>query len=217
MQGATMANHTIQVETESIHYPSRLREHSLHDRYPRLWMVGDPGLLSQPLLGLLCSTRCPGQVVLRIYDLARALRNAGVAIISGFQSPMEKECLELLLRGTQPVVICPARAIECMRFPSSWCAGLDSQRCLVISPFATPHRRVTSELAEERNGLVAALAKEIAVLHAQPGGRIDRLSRDLIAKGRVVWTLDLPENAALIKAGATGATLDAIAALGVTP
>jgi predicted Rossmann fold nucleotide-binding protein DprA/Smf involved in DNA uptake len=205
-----MVDHTIPVDTASIHYPARLRELSLHERYPRLWMVGDPDLLGLPLLGLLCSTRCPGQVILHTYDLARALRKAGVPVISGFQSPMEKECLELLLRGTQPVVICPARSIECMRFPASWRVGLDAQRCLVVSPFTKIHRRVTSELAEERNNLVAALAKQVVVLHAQPGGRIDRLCRKLMAEGKTIWTLDLPDNDAIVGAGARPGTPEAL-------
>jgi hypothetical protein len=61
---------TIQVESTSIHYPGKWREHSLHDRYPRVGVVGDSVLLGQPFLGLLCSTRCSGQVIVRIDDLA---------------------------------------------------------------------------------------------------------------------------------------------------
>lgn len=205
-----MPDNAIRIESSAIDYPSRLRDVRLDDRYPSLWMIGDPHLLSQPLLGLLCSTKCPGQVILRTYDLARALRDAGVPVVSGFQSPMEKECLELLLRGTHPVVICPARSIDCMRAPASWRVGIDAKRVLVISPFSKVHRRVTSELAEERNNLVAALAKEVVVLHANPGGRIDRQCKRLIAKGDTVWTLDLPENASIIQAGARPATPDAL-------
>ena len=45
---------------------------------------------------------------------------------------------------------------------------------------------------------MAALANEIVVLHANAGGRIDRLSRAAMANGNTVWTLDLPDNADLI-------------------
>jgi hypothetical protein len=58
-------------------------------------------LLNHRLLGFLCSRRCPGDLILRTYDLIRALRDAGVPVVGGFQSPMEKECLELLLRGSR--------------------------------------------------------------------------------------------------------------------
>ena len=69
-------------------------------------------ILERRLLGLFCSTKCPGDAILQTYDLVRALRDAGVAVIGGFHSPMEKECLDLLLRGNQPIVICPAGLAE---------------------------------------------------------------------------------------------------------
>src|SRR5438552_478970 len=73
---------------------------------------GDVGILHNGTMALFCSIRCPGDVILRTYDLARALRDARITVVGGFHSPMEKECLDLLLRGTGPVVICPARSIE---------------------------------------------------------------------------------------------------------
>jgi len=47
-------------------------------------------------------------------------RDDGVTVISGFHTPVEKECLRILLRGSQPVIICPARSIEGMRIPPTW-------------------------------------------------------------------------------------------------
>ncbi len=90
-----------------------------HDLEQRtLWAIGDAQILNVGLLALFCSVRCPGDLILKTYDLARTLRDAGVPVIGGFHSPMEKECLRLLLRGQQPVVVCPARNIENMRVPS---------------------------------------------------------------------------------------------------
>jgi hypothetical protein len=123
---------------------------------------------------------------------------------------MEKESLEFLLRGSQPVVICPARSLDRMRVPPTWRAGINVQRVLVVSPFTNAHRRVTSNLAEERNNLVASLAKAVVVLYATPGGRIDRLCREMMADGGTVWTLDLPDNADIIRAGARPATPDGL-------
>ena len=79
---------------------------------------GNLRLLKEPLTALFCSNRCPGDLILKTYDLARAMRDAGISVIGGFQTPMEKECLRLLLRGSQPVVYCPARGIEKMRIPT---------------------------------------------------------------------------------------------------
>src|SRR5919198_4879455 len=57
-----------------------------------------------PTVALFCSVQCSGAIILQTYELARALRDAGVTIISGFHSPLEKECLDVLLDGTQPVI-----------------------------------------------------------------------------------------------------------------
>src|SRR5574341_192332 len=93
-------------------YPAALHEY-LSDRMPEtLTALGDVDILQRKKLALFCSVRCPGALILQTYNLARALRDAGVTVISGFHSPMEKECLTLLLRGTQPVIVCPARGIE---------------------------------------------------------------------------------------------------------
>ena len=88
-------------------YPSTLRDGMATRAYQRVWAVGNLSLLDGALLGFFCSTKCPGEVILQTYDLARALRDAGVPVIGGFHSPMEQECLALLLRGQQPIVICP--------------------------------------------------------------------------------------------------------------
>lgn len=45
-------------------------------------------------------------------DLALALRDSAATVVGGFQSPVEQECLEILLRGERPVIVCPARSVE---------------------------------------------------------------------------------------------------------
>jgi predicted Rossmann fold nucleotide-binding protein DprA/Smf involved in DNA uptake len=93
-------------------YPTVLREY-LSGRVPKtLTALGNFDILQRKKLALFCSVKCPGALILQTYDLARALRDAGVAVIGSFHSPMEKECLTLLLRGTQPVIVCPARSID---------------------------------------------------------------------------------------------------------
>ena len=116
---------------------------------------GNLRLLDEPLVALFCSNRCPGDLVLKTYDLARAMRDAGVPVIGGFQTPMERECLRVLLWGSQPVVVCPARGIEGMRVPRDWRTALGEDRLLVISPFPSTRRRPTAELSFQRNDLAA--------------------------------------------------------------
>jgi predicted Rossmann fold nucleotide-binding protein DprA/Smf involved in DNA uptake len=168
----------------------------------RSWAIGDQQILQRPLLALFTTTRCPGDVILRLYDAVRSLRDAGIPVISGFHTPMEKECLDLLLRGTQPVVICPARSLHRMRIPAAWKPAILAGRLLLVSPFAERHRRNTAELAAMRNRFVAEIASEIFVAHAPPGSKTVALCRDLLAQGRHICTFDLPTNAGLVALGA---------------
>lgn len=133
-------------------------------------IIGNLALLSQPLMALFCSPRYPGGLILQTYDLARELRDAGAAIIGGFQTPMERECLRLLLRGMQPLVICPARGIAAMRIPASYRPALADGRLLVASAFPPWARRATADLAGRRNEFVRSRAARIIIAYAAPGG-----------------------------------------------
>ena len=142
-----------------------------------LWTVGRPGLLTEPKVGLFCSVRCPDDAALRAYDACRKLRDKGMTLISGFHSPIEKECLNILLQGTQPIILSPARSVAKMRIPAEWRPALDGGRFLIISRFEQSPRRVDTGTARRRNELVAALSDEVLIVHAEPGGRIERISQ----------------------------------------
>lgn len=163
--------------------------------WPRLWTVGDRTILNHRLLGFFCSRRCPGDVILQTYDLARDLRDHGVPVIGGFHSPMEQECLRLLLRGKQPVVVCPARGIERMRVPKEWNGAIEAGRFLVLSPFPAEQARMTADLAAERNRLVTDLAAAVFIAHASAAGQTAVLAHEVLALGKPVWTFESPTNA----------------------
>jgi hypothetical protein len=91
-----------------------------------------------------------------------------------------------------------------MRLPAAWRTPLDEGRLLVCSPFATHHRRPTTDIAEQRNRLVAALADVVVIAHASPKSKIERLSAQMVASGKRLYTLDLPDNTRLIQHGVTG-------------
>lgn len=164
--------------------------------------LGNLRLLDEPLTALFCSNRCPGDLILKTYDLARAMRESGVPVIGGFQTPMEKECLRLLLRGNQPVVVCPARGIGNMRIPRDWRPALDDGRLLVLSPFPATACRPTAQLAAQRNDLVASLASRIFIAHAAPGSKTEAFAHRLAEAGKPLLTLDSPANGNLVKMGA---------------
>ena len=193
-------------ESSSSEFPAALRNGGCE----RLWVIGDLGILARPLLGLFCSKRCPGEIILLAYDIARALRDAGVPVIGGFHSPMEKECLELLLRGTQPLVVCPARGIAGMRVPAAWRKPIAGRRLLIVSPFGPRRKRVDAPLAERRNRFATALAASLLVLHAAPKSRLESLCAAVLDAGGKVYAPDAPSNAGLASRGARLVTTDSL-------
>ena len=183
----------------------------------RLYVLthGANRLLERPALGLVCSVQCPGSVILKLYDAIRELRDAGVTVLGGFHSPMERECLDLLLRGTQPVVIATAR--QRSRLSAEWKAAIAGHRLAVIAPSDTTSRRTTSALAVQRNVLVAGLASVIFVPCASPGGKTEALALATMGRGKKVVTLDDPANEGLLAAGAAAlSTADVLAMLGMS-
>lgn len=183
--------------------------------YPRnveLWLgeqapatvcaAGEIGALAHRTIALFCSTRCPGRLIDRTYDLAQRLRRQGRAVVGGFHGPMEREALRILLRSPHPLVVCPARGLGRMRVPAEWRDAFDGGRLLVLSCFAPDVHRATSALAMRRNDFVAALADEILIAHAAEGSKLQAFATGLLAWGKPVHTLADPANDALVAAGA---------------
>jgi predicted Rossmann fold nucleotide-binding protein DprA/Smf involved in DNA uptake len=164
-------------------YPARLRERLGGDEPAQLSALGNLDILSLQKTALFCSARCPGQVILAAHDQAARWRDEGRCVIGGFHSPIEKECLRILLRGRQPVILCPARGLEGMRPPADWKKPLADDRLLVLSPFPASERRVTKHLAMDRNRFVVALADEVVFAHIAPGGQLDKLSQYIATWG----------------------------------
>jgi predicted Rossmann fold nucleotide-binding protein DprA/Smf involved in DNA uptake len=184
-------------------YPASLRERMGADAPETVHALGDLAVLARPKLALLCSIRCPGRLILRTYDLAHRLREGPFAVVGGFHTPMEQECLRVLLRGPAPVILCPARSIVRLRVPVEHRGPLEEGRLLVLSPFGEGDRRSTVDTAAFRNRFVAALADRLFVAHAAPGGKTERLCADALALGMPVFTFEDEANRTLLTLGAS--------------
>ncbi len=143
---------------------------------PPLHALGNLDLLRLPLTAIFCSRKCPGEAILKAYDLASDLREKEIPVISGFHTPVEKDMLEILLKGKGPIVVCPARGLEGMRIPKAWVHANEQGRLLLVSILDQRISRVTKESAQQRNLLVAALASERVFIHVEPGGETEKLA-----------------------------------------
>jgi predicted Rossmann fold nucleotide-binding protein DprA/Smf involved in DNA uptake len=163
---------------------------------------GNPAILSRSRLALFCSNKCPGDLIVKTYDLAQKLRDMGVIVISGFHAPVVKECLAILLHSPHPLIYCPARNIDTYRLPANLRTPLAAGRLLLLSPFARDVTRITADTAQQRNRFVAAVATRIFVCHAAPGSGTEQFCRELTALGKRIMTFASESNRNIIETGA---------------
>jgi predicted Rossmann fold nucleotide-binding protein DprA/Smf involved in DNA uptake len=183
------------------HYPVALRTH-LGDRAPEaVSALGNLEILHRKTLALFCSVRCPGDLIVQTYDLAHKLRRAGVTVIGGFHSPMERQCLTILLRSPHPVIICPARGLP-RRLPPEFLQPLEDGRLLLLSPFDDAVNRGDEDTARQRNRFVAALADQIFAAYAAPNSSTECFCREIIAWRKPLYTFAGAANETLLALGA---------------
>lgn len=171
---------------------------------PAISVLGDINILKWPRIGLICSIQCPGSIIIKTFDTIRQLRDAGVTMIGGFHSPMERECLGILLRGTQPLVISPAKGLSRMRISRDVRKALIEGRLLLLSVFGDELRRATSTHAVQRNDLVVALADLVFVPYASPEGKTWTTVRKALEHNQQIFALDDETNTDLIASGVRG-------------
>jgi len=179
------------VDTNHSCYPARCRARLGLGAPASLAVRGSPHVLCESLTALLCSRRCPGALILQAHDLAQQWREAGTPVVSGFQSPVERECLRVLLRGTGPLVMCLARKLL-TRVPAELREAINADRLALVTPFVDGPRRPDARMTAHRNRLVAALAERIVVIHASPGGMVERLCGEAVNWGVPVVAPDHP-------------------------
>lgn len=85
--------------------------HSRNAVSAELHHLGNREIMDMPLTAFFCSVRCPGNLILKAYDLAQKWRDENRPVIGGFHSPVEREVLRILLRSTVPVCIVLARSL----------------------------------------------------------------------------------------------------------
>ena len=154
------------------------------DAAAELWAAGPIALLDLPRTAFFCSSQCPGSAVLKTFDAITRMRDGGRVLIGGFHSVMEWECLGILLRGQQPVIWVPARAIVGMRLKPELVPAFNTGRLLILSPFPPNNKRITASLCAQRNQFVAALANRVFVPYAAPNSRTRALCNQLSSAGR---------------------------------
>ena len=197
------------ITQKDTNYPAGLEQYLKTETPETIWargntdlLLGQNATLNGDLWALFCSSKCPGEIILKAHDLAQRFKERGIPTIGGYHSPVEQECLRVLLRGAQPILLCPARSIENMRLKSAWKDALSEERLLILSIFGSRYRRSTAALADQRNAFVAALADKICIAHAAEDSKILEFAQRVLAWGKPVFTFETPANQSLFELGA---------------
>lgn len=135
---------------------------------------GNKKLLQLFKTAFLCSRRCPAAVILKCYDWAQDQRAQGNCIACGNHSTLEKDVFDILLRGSQPLILILARGMK-TRWEPAIEQAVEAGRLLIISPFGKEVKRVTRETAEKRNLYLIEISDEIVIGHIYKGGQLEKL------------------------------------------
>ena len=132
---------------------------------------GNESIWSLHKTAFLCSRKVPAAQVLKCYDWAIAMRDAGKCVMLGAHSQLEKDVLHYLLKGTQPVVVVLARGMKKKVEPEQ-VTEMERGRLLIVSPFPEAVVRVTKDTAMKRNHFMLEHAQEVVVGHVDPRGTL---------------------------------------------
>lgn len=138
--------------------------------------IGNTDLLRAELTGFLCSRKCPAGTILEVHDTCKNwAEDSSNTIVSGFHSPVEQECLRVLLRGQCNIIHFPAREIEHLRIRKVWRPALDQDRMFIMTLGSFKNRHMSRVETRQRNRLIAGLADTLYIPYATPGGFLDGL------------------------------------------
>ena len=91
--------------------------------------------------------------------------------------------------------------------PTEWQKAIDAGRLLLLSPFPEKDKRVSAQLAAERNRFVATISDEVLIPYAAAGSRTEALALDLLKSGKRVYIFS-ERPGPLLEAGAKVVTAE---------
>ena len=138
--------------------------------------LGNAAVWNLPKVGFLSSRKVPPAAVMTCYDWATEMRDKGVCVMGGFQSPLESDVLTFLLQGKQPVIWVLARKLWTPRgVPKAYRAAIEDGRLLIVSPVAQSIRRVDAQSAAVRNRFVLEHSDHHVFGSLDPNGQLAKM------------------------------------------
>lgn len=126
--------------------------------------LGNKELLKQKKVGFLASRNISSLSILPILDWATGVsKREDIAVVSGFHSKMERNVLEILLKGQCGIIIVLARGMY-RKLPIQYEEAMSQKRLLIISNEKDNVKRVSEQTAHKRNEYIREIADEMMQL-----------------------------------------------------
>ena len=126
--------------------------------------LGNKQLLNLHKIGFIASRNASTLDIIPTLDWAAKIsRQKDIAVVSGFQSPLEKDVLKFLLRGVCPIIIVLARGMY-RKLPVYLNEAMNQNRLLCISLERDDITRVAEVSAHKRNEHIKLIVDELKIV-----------------------------------------------------
>ena len=126
--------------------------------------LGNKQLLNLQKIGFIASRHASTLDIIPTLDWAAKIsRQKDIAVVSGFQSPLEKDVLKFLLRGVCPIIIVLARGMY-RKLPVYLNEATNQNRLLCISLERDNITRVSEVSAHKRNEHIKLIVDELKIV-----------------------------------------------------
>ena len=133
--------------------------------------IGNLDLLKRPKTAFLCSSKTTSRDILQSFDWATSVPEDS-CIISGFQTKLEKDVLQLLLKRHIPVIIVLARKMY-KELPVEMQSAINCNEALIISLSHLP--RNSKQSARVRNKYIINIADKVVFGALDPSSSLANL------------------------------------------
>ena len=126
--------------------------------------LGNKQLLDLQKIGFIASRHASTLDIIPTLEWAAKIsRQKDIAVVSGFQSPLEKDVLKFLLRGVCPIIIVLARGMY-RKLPVYLNEAMNQNRLLCISLERDNITRVSEVSAHKRNEHIKLIVDELKIV-----------------------------------------------------
>lgn len=147
--------------------------------------IGEQTVFARSLTAFFASRQCPGSAIRTAVDWAVEQARKKRPLIGGFQSPLERSVLEIVLAAKSPVVIVVARRLDDARLPLPWRNALNDGHAAIVS-MAAVTQRLSESIVRKRNDWIASHARRIVLGHLDPSGALAGQAERWRKDGRAV-------------------------------